>query len=50
VLEELARAFIWGELYDERQVNAILARYHDDTAQLRRLLVDGGLLARDHGR
>jgi biotin operon repressor len=50
VLEELARAFTWGRIYDEREVNAILAHRHDDTAQLRRLLVDAGLLARDAGR
>jgi hypothetical protein len=32
--------------YSEKEVNAILARYHQDTAILRRELVSMGLLAR----
>lgn len=50
VLEELARAFEWGRLYEEREVNETLKRYHEDTARLRRELVDAGLLMREHGR
>ena len=50
VLEELARAFTWGRLYDEREVNAILKEYHEDTARLRRGLVDEGIMLREHGR
>ena len=50
VLEELARAFTWGRLYDEREVNETLKCFYDDTATLRRALVDEGLLSREHGR
>jgi biotin operon repressor len=50
VLEEVAHAFAWGQLYDEREVNAILKGFHDDTARLRRGLVDEGIMLREHGR
>ncbi len=50
VLEELARAFTWGQLYDEREVNTILKRFHEDVARLRRELVDERILLREHGR
>lgn len=50
VLEELAHAFEWGRLYDEREVNETLKRYHEDTARLRRELVDHQLLMRERGR
>ena len=35
--------------YPEREVNALLAVWHPDTAALRRYLVDEGLLSRDAG-
>ena len=47
VLEYLLQAFTPGTDYSERQVNDILRRYHDDTAGLRRDLVDFGLLKRE---
>lgn len=50
VLDELARGFEWGRLYDEREVNEILKHYHEDTARLRRELVDHNLLMRERGR
>lgn len=34
----------------KHEVNTLLDRYHDDTAQPRRRLAEAGLLARDHGR
>jgi hypothetical protein len=33
--------------YTEKEVNMILARFHEDTPGLRRDLVDAGLLARE---
>ena len=33
--------------YTEKEVNLILARFHEDTSGLRRNLVDAGLLARE---
>lgn len=47
VLEELADAFEFDRRYTEKEVNLILAEYHDDFCTLRRGLVDEGLLARD---
>ena len=47
VLEKLADAFEFDRRYTEKEVNLILAEYHDDFCTLRRGLVDEGLLARD---
>jgi hypothetical protein len=47
LLEYLQAAFEIGTSYSEKQVNAILVRFHPDTAGLRRDLVDAGLLARE---
>ena len=49
VLEKLAEGFRPGSRYPEREVNERLTRHHPDFATLRRLLVDYGFLARDHG-
>jgi len=50
VLEELARAFTWGTLYTEPEVNAILRAFHEDVASLRRELVAEKLMQREQGR
>ncbi len=49
VLEHVVRVFEVGVRYPEREVNALLAVWHPDTAALRRYLVDGGLLSREAG-
>lgn len=49
VLERLAQEFEPGERYSERDVNGILRRFHDDTAMLRRHLVDEAMLDRADG-
>ena len=49
ILEHLAQEFEPGQRYPERSVNTILARFHPDTAALRRYLVDDGFLDRDQG-
>ena len=49
VLERIAIEFDPGIRYDEKTVNAIVGRFFNDHAALRRYLVDGGFLARDHG-
>lgn len=46
VLRHLATMFTAGTRYTEREVNEILARFHEDTATLRRNLVDAKLLSR----
>lgn len=47
VLRHLVQVFEPGLEYTEKEVNAILSRYHLDTASLRRELVGSGLLQRD---
>jgi len=49
VLRYVVKAFEVGKRYSEKQVNEILARYHEDTATLRRELVGYGLMQREGG-
>jgi predicted transcriptional regulator len=49
ILRYVVKAFDIGKRYSEKQVNEILARYHDDTATLRRELVGYGLMQRKGG-
>lgn len=49
ILRYVVRAFDVGKRYSEKQVNEILARYHEDTATLRRELVGFGLMKREGG-
>ena len=49
VLERIAIEFEPGVRYDEKTVNAIVARFHHDHAAIRRYLVDEGFLARERG-
>ena len=49
VLRHVSKAFEPGMRYTERQVNEILSRYNDDTAMLRRSLVEFHYMAREGG-
>jgi len=49
VLRHVVQDFIPGKRYSEKQVNAMLARFHPDTASLRRELVGMQLMAREGG-
>lgn len=49
VLRHAVKLFEFDVQYTEKQVNQILAQLHEDTATLRRELVDCKLMARDHG-
>lgn len=49
ILRYVVREFDVGKRYSEKQVNEILARYHEDTATLRRELVGSGLMQRQGG-
>jgi len=49
LLEHVATSFEPGVRYPEREVNAVLRRWYDDYAQLRRYLVDEALLDRAEG-
>lgn len=47
LVRHAAGAFEAGRTYDEAEVNEALLRFDDDTARLRRSLVDEGLMRRD---
>ena len=49
VLRYVVNVFEMGREYTEKEVNELLSRYHEDTAQLRRELVEQGLMAREGG-
>ena len=49
VLHYVLEAFETGKRYSEREVNAVLEGYNEDTARLRRSLVDFGLMKREGG-
>lgn len=47
ILEEIAKSFSPGRVYTEREVNLIIADYHDDFCTLRRDMVSERLLERN---
>jgi hypothetical protein len=47
ILNYLLKAFTPGQDYTEKEVNTIIRRYHEDTAGLRRDLIDAGLMQRE---
>ena len=47
IMEEIAKAFERGRNYTEREVNIIIADFHDDFCTIRRELVELGLLTRE---
>jgi biotin operon repressor len=49
ILRYVVKAFEPGKRYSEKQVNERLAKYHEDTASLRRELVGYGLMKREGG-
>ena len=49
VLDHLAQSFELGSVYPEPEVVAILTRFHEDHAALRRYLVENGFLDRRDG-
>ena len=49
VLRYVAKDFKVGVVYSEKEVNAMLEKYHEDYAQLRRELVEFKLMARQGG-
>jgi DNA-binding HxlR family transcriptional regulator len=49
VMRHVVQTFEPGERYTEKQVNEILSRFNEDTAQMRRSLIDIGLMQRQGG-
>jgi len=49
LVRHVLRAFEKGRRYSEREVNAVLRNFNDDTARLRRSLVEHGFMQREGG-
>lgn len=47
ILEEIVKAFEFDRVYTEKEVNLIIADYHDDFCTIRRDMIGDGLLDRD---
>jgi hypothetical protein len=47
LLNRLAQEFTAGVTYTEQQINEILARFHEDTAALRRHMIEFGVMERN---
>lgn len=49
ILEEIAKSFEPGRIYTEREVNIIIADYHDDFCTIRRDMISEKLMERENG-
>lgn len=49
ILEEIVKSFETGVEYKERDVNIIIADFHDDFCTIRREMISEGLMTRDNG-
>jgi len=49
ILEEICKAFEPDRLYAEKEVNLIIADYHDDFCTIRRDMIGVGLMQRENG-
>ena len=47
MLEEIVKAFAYGKVYPEREVNLTIAEFHDDFCTIRRDMIGEGLLKRN---
>ena len=50
VLEEIAKSFEPGRVYTEREVNIIIADYHDDFCTIRRDMIAESIMDRENGK
>ena len=49
VLKEIAKKLSPDTKYPEKELNAVIATYHPDTAAIRRYMIEYGILERDGG-
>ena len=49
ILEEISKKFEPGRVYSEREVNIIIADFHDDFCTIRRDMISEGMFWRDNG-
>jgi len=47
VLHRIASDLSAGTKYPEKELNSVIAKYHDDTAAIRRYMIEYGILDRD---
>ncbi|MBQ8834204.1 MAG: metalloregulator ArsR/SmtB family transcription factor [Oscillospiraceae bacterium] len=50
ILEEIAKSFQPGMVYTEREVNIIIADFHDDFCTIRRDMIGEGIMQRENGK
>ena len=50
ILEEIAKAFEPGRVYTEREVNIIIADFHDDFCTIRRDMIGEKIMDRENGK
>lgn len=50
ILEEIAKSFEPGRVYTEREVNIIIADFHDDFCTIRRDMIAEKLMERENGQ
>ncbi|MBQ9858421.1 MAG: metalloregulator ArsR/SmtB family transcription factor [Oscillospiraceae bacterium] len=50
ILEEIAKYFEVGKVYTEREVNIIIADFHDDFCTIRRDMISEKIMAREDGK
>ena len=50
ILEEIAKVFEEGRVYTEREVNIIIADFHDDFCTIRRDMIAEKLMDRENGK
>jgi len=50
ILEEIVKAFEPGRIYTEREVNIIIADFHDDFCTIRRDMIAEKLMDRENGK
>lgn len=50
ILEEIAKSFEPGRIYTEREVNIIIADFHDDFCTIRRDMIGEKLMERESGK
>ena len=48
VLQRIASGIAGGTRYSEKALNAHIAQFHDDTAAIRRYMIEEGILKRDN--
>lgn len=47
ILERIARNFTFERKYSEKEVNEIISKYNDDTAAIRRYMIEFKVMQRD---